>query len=208
MFYTIYKTTNLLTGKFYVGKHQTKELDDGYMGSGKDLRKDIAFLGEENFSKEIIAIYDTEEKMNLAEEILVVIDPEVSYNKCPGGKGGFGYINKNNLNKTYPGKRENNIKNLAKGEPARRLYYDSGRHNEIVSKGLKRIRELYPDGTFKNKKHKPETIEKLKNHGMQTGSKNSQFGTMWITNGVGNKKIKLTDTIPDGWYKGRIFKKI
>lgn len=106
MFYTIYKTTNLLTGKFYIGKHQTKNLEDGYMGSGRDLRKDIALLGEENFSKEIIAIYDTEEKMNLAEEILVVIDPEVSYNKCPGGKGGFGYINNSGLNISGVNKRD------------------------------------------------------------------------------------------------------
>jgi hypothetical protein len=36
------------------------------------------------------------------------------------------------------------------------------------------------------------------------GSKNSQFGTMWITNGIENKKIKKDlDIIPEGWYKGR-----
>ena len=28
MFYTIYKTTNLVNGKFYIGKHKTKDLDD------------------------------------------------------------------------------------------------------------------------------------------------------------------------------------
>lgn len=34
--------------------------------------------------------------------------------------------------------------------------------------------------------------------------KNSQYGTMWITNGRENKKIKKdVDNIPDGWYKGR-----
>jgi hypothetical protein len=38
----------------------------------------------------------------------------------------------------------------------------------------------------------------------QKGSKNSQFGTMWITNGIENKKIKKDlDNIPEGWYKGR-----
>jgi hypothetical protein len=37
----------------------------------------------------------------------------------------------------------------------------------------------------------------------QSGEKNSQFGTMWITDGVTNKKIKKNDTIPEGWCKGR-----
>lgn len=38
----------------------------------------------------------------------------------------------------------------------------------------------------------------------QKGNKNSQFGTIWITNGTINKKIKKDiEVIPNGWYKGR-----
>lgn len=36
-----------------------------------------------------------------------------------------------------------------------------------------------------------------------TGNKNTQFGTMWITNGTTNAKILKTDSIPEGWKKGR-----
>jgi hypothetical protein len=36
-----------------------------------------------------------------------------------------------------------------------------------------------------------------------TGKKNTQFGTMWITDGTVNAKILKTDTIPAGWTKGR-----
>ena len=43
-------------------------------------------------------------------------------------------------------------------------------------------------------------------YGHQLGQKNSQYGTMWITNGVQNKKIKKCDTLPEGWYRGRIVK--
>lgn len=34
--------------------------------------------------------------------------------------------------------------------------------------------------------------------------KNSQYGTMWITDGTANQKIKKEDVIPEGWRKGRI----
>ena len=40
--------------------------------------------------------------------------------------------------------------------------------------------------------------------GHQQGEKNSQAGTMWITNGKENKKIKKNTFIPCGWNKGRI----
>lgn len=37
----------------------------------------------------------------------------------------------------------------------------------------------------------------------QTGSGNSQYGTMWITDGVSSRKIDRTNEIPEGWSKGR-----
>jgi len=62
----------------------------------------------------------------------------------------------------------------------------------------------------KGKSHTPrltESIEKCKttfkqnNH--QQGSKNSQYGTLWITNNIEIKKIHKGDLIPDGWRLGK-----
>ena len=86
MYFTVYKITNNINGKFYIGKHQTTDLNDGYMGSGKLLLQAISKYGKENFTKEILFIFETEEEMNTKEKELVVIN-EKSYNLCDGGNG-------------------------------------------------------------------------------------------------------------------------
>ena len=90
MYYTIYKITNIINEKYYIGKHQTKCLDDGYMGSGTLLKRAIEKYGIENFRKEILHVFSTEEEMNAKEKELVVIC-EQSYNLNEGGAGGFRY---------------------------------------------------------------------------------------------------------------------
>ena len=78
-------------------------------------------------------------------------------------------------------------------------------HPKIISGELKPI--------WCGKKHKPETIEKVKikykEIGHQQGEKNSQYGTCWITKDNTNKKIKKEDLDffeQQGWRKGRKLK--
>lgn len=122
MHYVIYKTTNLINGKFYIGKHQTKDISDGYIGSGKLLKYAIKKYGSDQFKTEIILECISEAYMNLAEKILVVIDPEVSYNLCRGGRGGFGYINSSGIPKFKGKKHSLEVKErlslLKKGQPS------------------------------------------------------------------------------------------
>ena len=80
----------------YIGKHQTKDLTDGYMGSGKQLKRAQVKHGIENFKKEILFQFDNEDEMNAKEAELVTEEfclRKDVYNLCPGGRGGFGYIN-------------------------------------------------------------------------------------------------------------------
>ena len=67
---------------------------------------------------------------------------------------------------------------------------------------------LHPNGIFFGKTHSEETkaLIGFKSSEHQKGKGNSQYGTMWITDGTVNKKIKKDEDIPNGWYKGRKIK--
>ena len=56
---------------------------------------------------------------------------------------------------------------------------------------------------FYGKSHSAETITSMRKPKNQ-GKKNSQYGTMWITDGKQSAKIKKCDCIPTGWRKGRV----
>jgi len=98
--YLVYKTTCLVNGKIYIGKHETDNLDDGYLGSGKLLRRAIEKYGEQNFKREILFECSTKEEMNAKEAEIVNEDflkRDDVYNIKLGGDGGFDYINTHNL---------------------------------------------------------------------------------------------------------------
>lgn len=209
MHYTIYRITNKLNGKTYTGMHKTDNLDDGYMGSGKLIKRAIKKHDIKNFEKEILFIFDNEEDMKNKEKELVVLG-ENSYNLCEGGKGGFSYINRLNLN-IYETHEEWNKRKLPALREGYTKYIKSGEHGNNIRKSWEKYKENNPnfDGHFKGKKHKPESIEKIKISivGKQQGTKNSQYGTCWITNGSENKKIKkeeLDSWFKKGYNKGRI----
>lgn len=103
MYFTVYKTTNNVNGKYYIGKHKTDFLGDNYLGSGKLLKQAINKYGVESFSKEILFVFDNEKDMNDKEKELVVISEE-TYNLCEGGNGGFDYINRTGISK-FTGKK-------------------------------------------------------------------------------------------------------
>lgn len=194
MYYIIYKITNNINKKFYIGKHKTKKLDDRYMGSGKLIRAAIKKYGIENFTKEILFICENEQVMNAKEKELVETGPN-SYNLCPGGKGGWGYINENGLTDHKLARKkadESILQKYGVDNPAK--------IPEVKTKFSKSMKEQYRLGlrkcdTFTGKKHKSETIEDMKNDPRRShkGAENGMFQKMWITNGKEDKVISKTE---------------
>jgi len=91
MFYFVYKTTNDVNGKFYIGAHQTLDLNDGYLGSGKYLNNAINKYGREHFSKKILNYFESAEDMYGHEKSLItqdLIESDDCYNLVEGGTGG------------------------------------------------------------------------------------------------------------------------
>lgn len=213
MKYIIYKITNIIDGKVYIGKHQTKNVDDGYMGSGKHLRRAIKKYGKENFVKEILHIFMTEEEMNSKETELVTEEfclREDTYNICVGGHGGFSHINRDMNNRVIKNKKAR-----TKTDEILKSKYGVDNPSQIdfvKEKASKRMIKMWSEGkmpqppSFLGKTHSIETkrIMSESRKGKCVGINNSQYGSVWITNGSCNKKIKNLDTIPDGWYRGRV----
>lgn len=86
--HTLYKITNKVNGKIYIGVHSTDNINDNYMGSGSQLAKAKKKYGIENFSKEIIALYDSREELLNAEKEYVdasFVERTDTYNCVVGG---------------------------------------------------------------------------------------------------------------------------
>jgi group I intron endonuclease len=197
-YHYLYKTTNLINGKFYYGMHSTDNLEDGYTGSGTYLKRSINKYGINNFQIEILEFFDNRGSLVEAERSLIsqeYINNKSCYNVRRGGIGGFpeGASTKGALVR---------VANIM-ADPERKQKWLIA-----MSEGHKEYYKTHP-GTFLGRNHTSETVEKIRQSakGKHVGKKNSQFGTKWITDGEENKKVKVSDLVPDGWRLGRKIKK-
>ena len=140
----IYKITNQINGKIYIGKHSTDNLNDGYMGSGILIRKAEKKYGKENFTKEYLAFCDTEEKLNWFEKFYIkkYKARENGYNLTDGGDGSLGRYQseetKMKISNTKSGVKVPKLSIALKGKPSG---FKDKHHTEEakrkISEGLK-----------------------------------------------------------------------
>jgi len=200
----LYKTTNLLNGRFYIGMHSTENPDDGYLGSGRRINAEIKKYGRENFKKEILEVLPSRDAL-IMREIEVVnetlrADP-LCLNLKNGGKGGWDHCNNGSQ------------KQLNDCARAGRIGGKTGGLIAGPKNGSANLKRLHSQGkivyaTFAGKTHLSDTRAKIKASmiGKQAGSKNSQFGSCWITDGVNPIKIKrdaLHEYLSKGYHQGR-----
>lgn len=215
--YLVYKTTNLVNGKIYIGKHETENLDDGYLGSGILIQRAIEKYGKENFKREILFECSTREEMNAKEAELVneeFLKRDDVYNLKQGGEGGFDFIIKNNLN-------TNSQNNSIGGKAfAKRLKEDEEFRKQVSVRWasiVKRAKNEHPEKFKRNgknngffgKHHSKKSIEEIRAKArLRIGDKNGSFGTVWIYNESleQNKKVNKEEVetfLNQGWKLGR-----
>jgi hypothetical protein len=214
----IYKTTCLITGKYYIGMHSTFNEDDSYIGSGKHLCHSIRKHGKENHVREIVEYCVDRSSLKVREKEIVneeLLNDPMCMNLKIGGEGGFpentkfGIIPKEEQRRrsregglAFSEKRKENIE-IDKGyreklsETTRNSWKDE-EYRKSVIKGISGEKN-----GFYGKQHSEDTKEKMRGKSHQKGEGNSQYGSCWITNGLKNKKIKKSESIPFGWTLGR-----
>lgn len=219
-YHYFYRITNKLNDHFYFGVHNTDNIEDGYMGSGKRLHYAFKKYGIENFEKEILKFFSTEqEAFEFESEIVTesLVKADNCYNISVGGK----YLDCTNkavvkdkdsnyflIDKTDERFINNQVSGITFGMvPVK----DASGSVFLVDKNDKRIKNGKLNYLWTGRKHTKKTREKMSNthkkNNNNVGAKNSQFGTCWVTNGTENKKIKIKDFDEfenNGWKKGRV----
>jgi len=173
----VYFVRDLQTGKKYIGKKKTNNINEVYYGSGKHIRavkdeykskygNDWERHFEQRFNKVIIQFFDTDEEMNDAEKYWIDFysarKTDEFYNIIKGDKSwGSGYGKKNTFYDDHRFTGENNP------------FY--GKHHSDETRAI--MREHSPDkcgenNSFYGKHHSDDTKQLLRE--IQSGGNNNK----------------------------------
>ncbi len=218
-YYTIYKITNLINGMIYIGHHTTFNLNDSYMGSGREIKNAINEYGKENFKREFLFIFDNKDDM-IDKEVELVTDEfrkrDDTYNLALGG-GCFGMLGVKlsketceKMSASRKGKKrifsESHCNALSAANKGRKVHPDVVEKVASKLRGRKRgpMSEAQKTQISLTKKNNPVkfTEEQLER------KRQSMSGKMWITNLelMQTKMVKnnqIDSFLASGWVKGR-----
>lgn len=157
----VYKTTNLINGNIYVGKHSQDVcplIFDVYLGSGMVLRNAIIKNGKDNFER--ITLECVSEDLINEREIYWInklnsTDINVGYNLTFGGTGGDTFTKNQNKNNTRRKISEKSKSNWANSDYRNKT-------TKVIKEGLNRPEiKLKRSEALKISQNRPEVKEKI-----------------------------------------------
>ena len=127
MYGYVYKTTNLINSKIYIGQHKSEIFDDNYFGSGKYLKNAINKYGEDNFTIEVIEWAEDKNSLNVLEKRWIRFyrnQNYVMYNIADGGEGGdvFSGLSDTDKKKRNEKLRRNSYFSTVSGEESKEMH--------------------------------------------------------------------------------------
>ena len=187
MYGYIYKITNLVTQKIYIGKHKFDKpiLDEKYFASGIYINKSLEKYGLDNFSKELIDTADTAEELNEKEKFYIQLNNCIypnGYNLTSGGDGLQDPPEEvRNKMKPWLGKHQSKESNIKRSNTLKQI-----KHTEEWVNKIKQ--------SLKGKTPSKETLE---------GSSKRHKNTKWYNNGI-EEHMYFEENVPDGYELGRL----
>jgi group I intron endonuclease len=174
--YYIYRITNKVNGKTYIGQHKYKKLNDYYMGSGIHLKAAQKKYGIENFKKEILEFdIPNVELANDWEQMYILFErakSKAEYNIANGGngKGTVSEETKRKLSKINKGKKRSPLSDETK------LKISESERGKRVSEETKRKSSESHKGKRLSEEQKRKISESMKKY---SGSKSPAYGKHW-----------------------------
>lgn len=217
--YLIYKITNTVTGKIYIGAHRTNNPQDRYMGSGVALRNSIKKYGRQFFKKEILASFNTPEEMYEAEAVIVnedFVTRKDTYNVIVGGANTLWTesTDEERTNWAKLGRRRANATGAhVKGSKKHHLLLQTD--PEYAINYWKAVAEgrIGSNCGFAGQRHTEESKQKISKANSVThrGTGNPNFGKKWMYNPDTKEskpipKNQVKQLLTSGWKLGRISK--
>lgn len=218
MYGYIYKTTNLIDGKIYIGqKKSPKFLGNKYLGSGRVLKQAISKYGKDNFKVELIEEIDCLEKMDEREIYWIAqynaTDREIGYNRSEGGNVNRTMVGENN---PFYGKHHseesrkkmsehNSLYMLGKhhSEETKKKISDGNRGKYVSDETRKKISEHNARAQL-GKKVSEETKRKISEK--MKGKVTKARGRVYVTNDIQELRVDkelVSQYLSQGWRLGR-----
>lgn len=164
----IYKTTNKVNGKVYIGKSE-KKFNKTYFGSGILLNKAIKKYGVEKFLIEMIEQCDDTQTLNEREKFWINEYKDHSYNIAEGGTGGWTtkFYNETQLNNYKQKLRESKVNFTISEETKRKISNaNKGRVMGNREKQKETIKNMWkdPNSIYNSIEYRENLSRSLKGH--------------------------------------------
>lgn len=214
MYYTVYKITNTINGKIYIGCHKTTSLRDNYMGSGVAIKNAIKAYGKENFVKEILGVFDNKDDMFLLEKELVnseFIKTDQTYNMKEGGSGGWDHVQTPKIRMKRSERLENYYKINGVSDATKKKISDKLKEHYIDKDNKQRQRDSAKKAMNRpdvKEKHRREIERRNKDPNYAKNISAKLKGKVFVHHPDHAKskrvyKKDIPDLLEQGWVRGR-----